>query len=664
MENIELINAFKEKLYALIKTKEVDENRDLRELGVNSIIIMKLSAFLKRRGCKASFGDLVKAHTLTEWCELIKEKAVKKDSKKLNAETIQEVSDVFELTDVQYAYWAGRQNDQKLGGIGCHAYFEFDGKGVDIERLRKAWTTLQKAQPMLRAKFTEDGRQTIKPASEFVDMKVYDYIESTVEECDSRLLFIREQLSHEKLDVEAGRNLNFIYVSLPGGKSRIFLSVDLLIADVASIHYLITQLTDLYHGKEIRFFDDKTFARYIQKQKNFSDDFTRDKAYWQEAIKKYPTEAIDLPLKVRPEQIDKVRFIRKSRKIKKKIWSEICAKAARQEISPAMFLLTVYCMVLSRWSSRENYIMNIPLFNRDEEDEDVNGLIADFTNLLLLNVSNSGNKTFTEYSKEIYTAFIERASHAGYSGVQVQRDISKNTGNPESVAPVVFACNIDFPFETQDTMESLGKLSYMISQTPQVWLDFQSFLDMGDLILCWDYVEQLFDEEVIEDMYGSMIETIEQLAELEDWNVTIDVLSGKQRKVRLEEIEHILPLDYPDELMYERFLERAKQYPDKAAIIDSVSQKIITYGELRHMAMSIANGLIENGVLSNDYVSITLKRGYKQIIAILGVLLAGAVYVPVSDKQPSERRSKIYEQIGIKHCISEEETIEKCGLHS
>ena len=157
MENIELINAFKEKLYALIKTKEVDENRDLRELGVNSIIIMKLSAFLKRRGCKASFGDLVKAHTLTEWCELIKEKAVKKDSKKLNAETIQEVSDVFELTDVQYAYWAGRQNDQKLGGIGCHAYFEFDGKGVDIERLRKAWTTLQKAQPMLRATSTENG---------------------------------------------------------------------------------------------------------------------------------------------------------------------------------------------------------------------------------------------------------------------------------------------------------------------------------------------------------------------------------------------------------------------------------------------------------------------------------------------------------------------------
>lgn len=662
MKNIELIDAFKEKLYTLIKTKEVDENRDLRELGVNSIIIMKLSAFLKRGGCKVSFGELIKAYTLQEWCELIEEKLGEETSGKRDVETIQEVSDIFDLTDVQYAYWAGRQNDQELGGIGCHAYFEFDGNGVDVERLRKAWITLQKAQPMLRAKFMEHGRQTIKTASEFIDMKVHDFSELTVSECDSRLFLIREQLSHEKLEVEAGRNLNFTYVSLAGGKSRIFLSVDLLVADVASIHYLITQLTALYHGKEIKHFDDKTFARYIQKQKNASDDIARDKTYWQEVIKNYPTEAIDLPLQLRPEQVDKVHFVRKSRKIKKEMWSELCAKAKRHGISPAMFLLTVYCMVLSRWSTRENYIMNIPLFNRDEEDEEVNGLIADFTNLLLLNVSNSGKKTFVAYYKEIYASFIEGASHANYSGVQVQRDISKITGNPENIAPVVFACNIDFPFETQETRDTFGKLSYMISQTPQVWLDFQSFSDMGDLILCWDYVEQLFDEEVIEDMYASMIETIEQLAGLEDWNVTIDVLSKKQQKERLGEVQHILPLAYPDELMYEKFLEMVKQYPNKTAIIDSVSQQEITYSELKHMAMAVAQGLIENGVLPNDYVSITLTRGYRQIIAILGVQLAGAVYVPVSDKQPSERRNKIYEQIGIKHCISEEKTIESCEL--
>lgn len=34
----------------------------------------------------------------------------------------------FPLTDVQYAYWVGRDEEQALGGIDCHAYLEFDGE--------------------------------------------------------------------------------------------------------------------------------------------------------------------------------------------------------------------------------------------------------------------------------------------------------------------------------------------------------------------------------------------------------------------------------------------------------------------------------------------------------------------------------------------------------
>lgn len=43
----------------------------------------------------------------------------------------------FPLTDVQYAYWVGRDEEQALGGIDCHAYLEFDGENIDPERLEK-----------------------------------------------------------------------------------------------------------------------------------------------------------------------------------------------------------------------------------------------------------------------------------------------------------------------------------------------------------------------------------------------------------------------------------------------------------------------------------------------------------------------------------------------
>ena len=73
-------------------------------------------------------------------------------------------------------------------------------------------------------------------------------------------------------------------------------------------------------------------------------------------------------------------------------------------------------------------------------------------------------------------------------------------------------------------------------------MDFQSFSDMGDLILCWDYVEELFDPFVIEDMYSSMIEMIEELATLDNWDKIIDVLQSCQKRVRKIERSKILPV--------------------------------------------------------------------------------------------------------------------------
>ena len=50
----------------------------------------------------------------------------------------------FPLTDVQSAYLIGREQDQVLGGVGCHAYFEIIGHQVDIEKLNQAWNELQR----------------------------------------------------------------------------------------------------------------------------------------------------------------------------------------------------------------------------------------------------------------------------------------------------------------------------------------------------------------------------------------------------------------------------------------------------------------------------------------------------------------------------------------
>ena len=306
-------------------------------------------------------------------------------------------------------------------------------------------------------------------------------------------------------------------------------------------------------------------------------------------------------------------------------------------------------------------MINVPLFNRDVNDNSVKRMVADFTNLLLVECERK-NENFLDRVKTISGTFLENASHSSYSGVQVQRDVYKEVGKTINIAPVVFACNIDYPLETQETRKIFGKINYMVSQTPQVWLDFQTYLVDDEIVLCWDVVDELYPDGMIDDMFESLYTLLQSLNDNENWYRLPEILPLNQIEDREKELKNILPLSYPKQTLYTEFLDRIKVNPEKVAIVDAQSSIELTYGDLYKKALIIATNLISFGVKKNDYVGITLPRGYSQIVGILGILFAGAAYVPIGINQPNERRRKIYEQIGIKHVLSNKNTIRDFNL--
>ncbi|MDU7298959.1 MAG: phosphopantetheine-binding protein, partial [Finegoldia magna] len=108
---------------------EKDDN--LIERGLSSIMIMKISNKLRKSGIRISFSKLMEKPTFNEWEMLIKSAKINDKFILKEAEIVKNKEYVgikFPLTDVQYAYWVGREDDQVLGGVGCHAYLEIDGK--------------------------------------------------------------------------------------------------------------------------------------------------------------------------------------------------------------------------------------------------------------------------------------------------------------------------------------------------------------------------------------------------------------------------------------------------------------------------------------------------------------------------------------------------------
>ncbi|SUU92725.1 Phenyloxazoline synthase MbtB [Anaerococcus octavius] len=494
------------------------EDENLIEKGLSSIQVMQLSGKLKKLGIRISFAELMDDPSLFKWLELIDNSKVKNDKNKKSS-IIKSNDNKFELTDIQYSYLIGREDDQVLGGVGCHAYLEIDGENIKEDRLKKAWNKLQYRHPMLRAKFTKDGYQEImgKPYDE--EIEIFDLSTLDEETSSLRLIEIRTQLSHRKLNVNEGQVAGLSLAKLLNNKFRIFFDIDLLVSDVMSMSIIIKELAELYSDVSLDCLDSYTFKEYMQDLDNNSN-YEDDKLFWKQKINSFEIERPNLPLKKQPEQIKETKFTRRIRIIEKEQWNTIKSIAASYKSTPSMVLLTAYALILERWCNQKKFFINIPLFNRDLSNENLKNMVGDFTNILLVEYESVDDSSFLDTLKRTNKTFLENVSHSAYSGVQVQRDISRKQGTSVNVAPVVFACNIDYPLETELSRKEFGKLSYMISQTPGVWIDFQTYVVDGDLILCWDTVDELFPIELLDDMINSLYTLLISL--------TLTIIGGKE----------------------------------------------------------------------------------------------------------------------------------------
>lgn len=465
----------------LSKPIDFEDTDNLLELGLSSLVIMKLVNQWRKQGIKISFGVLMEHPTLREWWELIQKTLEKADSKKRTAKKekriMADMYQEFPLTDVQYAYWVGRDERQALGGIGCHAYLEFDGKAVDQSRLRHAWAVVQQHHPMLRACFLNNGAQKILAKPYKGELKINDYSSMQEEEAQRAALSIRNRLSHRKLHIEKGEVAGLELTLLPHGKTRLHIDVDLLVADVQSLHILLRDIFTVYNGGELpQESKEWNFATYLKEQETEeNEEKERAKEYWNGRLETLP-KGPDLPLAKRPEEIQKPIFKRRVVRIQKREWENLQNRAKEYQTTQAMLLLTAYSAVLERWSRNKRFLVNIPYFNRKTEKTGLEDVIADFTTLLLLEVNCDGKPTFLELLHRIEKQLHEDMKNTSYSGVQVQRDMSKLHGEASVSAPIVFACNLGTPLVNSEFQKCIGKFSYMISQTPQVWIDFQSYL--------------------------------------------------------------------------------------------------------------------------------------------------------------------------------------------
>ena len=120
--------------------------------------------------------------------------------------------------------------------------------------------------------------------------------------------------------------------------------------------------------------------------------------------------------------------------------------------------------------------------------------------------------------------------------------------------------------------------------------------------------------------------------------------------------------DRPDlireETLVDLFSASAQHYADKTALV--FHNELLSYDALDRWSDEIAAYLVNNGIGRSDSVGIWWPRGFELHAAILGILKAGAAYVPIDRETPAERVEVILDEVGAAACFSMEPLNARC----
>ncbi|OJH33931.1 hybrid non-ribosomal peptide synthetase/type I polyketide synthase [Cystobacter ferrugineus] len=551
----------------------------------------------------------------------------------------------FPLTDVQEAYWVGRRSAFELGGVAAHGYFEIESPTLDVERFIHCWRQLIERHDMLRMIVLPDGRQQVLERVPEYQPEVLDLRGLPPREAEARRLALRERMAHQVLDSERWP-LFEIALCLDSRGPRIHMSMDALVLDAWSSAVLRRDFSRLYHSPEQPLEPlEITFRDYVlaERKQREGAAHERSRAYWWARLDSLPPPP-ELPLVREPSTLENARFTHRETRLAPALWTRLQAHARAHGLTPSAACMAAFSEVLARWSRSPRFTLNLTLFQRLPLHPQVDELVGDFTSLVLLEVDAHRAPTFAERATHLQAQLWRDLEHSGVGAVQLIRELVR-TGRraPGAIVPVVFTSVLSLDARGPSGSLSFfeGELVYSASQTPQVWLDHGVHEDAGALVLSWDAVDALFPPGMVEDMFSAYQRLLEGLATEEAWTGALpELLPPSQRELLAHYNATEAPL--PPGRLEEGFLAQARRTPERPALL--TEGRTLSYGELARHAATLAARLVELEVRPREFVAIAMRKGWEQAVAVLGVLQAGAVYLPVDPEQPSSRLHQLLEE--------------------
>ncbi|MBN1481963.1 amino acid adenylation domain-containing protein [candidate division KSB1 bacterium] len=512
---------------------------------------------------------------------------------------------------------------------------------LDIFRLEKCIRAVVQRHDVLRTTFHKQGGKPVLKIADTVDIDIQhvDLRNVPPDEREAKAKRLTTEEAQQPFDLTTAplfriRLLNMDY------EDYIFLfTMHHIISDGWSSTIMIGEIALLYdHAADasilppmpLQYQDFAYWQRHWLKDAVLENEIN----YWKETLQGSPP-VLNLPTdRPRPAmQTPNGDFI--SFDLSKELTHALNAISQSKGVTLFMTLMSAFYVLLYRYSGQDDINIGTPVANRTRGE--LENLIGFFVNTLVMRGDLSNNPTFDDLLARVKKTALGAFAHQDVpfekivDALKVERDMSHSP-----LFQVMFALQ-NTP-DQEIVTETRLQISPILAHSGTSKFDLTLFMvEEGDQLSGgFEYNTDLFDVETIHRMISHFCKLLDEIVVNSRRTIsTLPMITPhEQKQILLEWNGKTAPLRYEKNIV-ETFNETAARFPEHSAI--ECAGKVLTYTELNARANALAHYLIKQGVCTDVLVGLCVPRSIEMIVGMLGVLKAGAAYVPIDMNYPPER---------------------------
>ncbi|MBI1398031.1 MAG: amino acid adenylation domain-containing protein [Betaproteobacteria bacterium] len=521
------------------------------------------------------------------------------------------------------------------------ATLRFTG-ALDVPALKQALAWVVARHETLRTVFPADGgapaQKILEPFVPELPHDTRDMPAAAVFE--DAVIALSAQEAHHPFDLERGPLIRARLVSFGAEHHVLLLTIHHIITDGWSMKLLFGEIPEFYElaragGRPPRT-PEIQYADYAVWQKAWWESPARERqlAYWRERLAGVGS-GVEIPTDRPRPPVQSFRGARHVTIVPPASANRMEVLAQQHGVTPFIVAVATFAVLIQRLTDQDDIVIGTVAANRQHAQvEDMFGLLI---NLLVLRTGLEGNPSFLEVLERVRVAVIGAYEHQELpferlaEELQVGRDLAR--------APL-FQIAFDFrdpgitvaprPDVQVGVMEpDLGIAKYDLHLTLHYRAD--------GLATIWEYATALFDPDTVRRIASQYSRLLE---------AAIENPRSRIRELRLtdrDEAAEILSrwcgtgerVPGTEACVHGMFRDVVRRSPDAPAVEDV--DGALTYAELDAASDRFAGRLRAAGAGRGHIVALCVPRGRGMIVALLGILKAGAAYLPLDPAYPKDR---------------------------